>query len=93
MTHRHPVLFVSHGAPDVLLNASATVAAHFAYLTTIADWVTRQGLPAEDARRAGFGKLYLSTDHAGLYEKWGFRYLGQGYHPWGAESRIYERTL
>ena len=35
----------------------------------------------------------LSTDHAGLYEKWGFRYLGQGYHPWGAESRIYERTL
>ena len=48
---------------------------------------------AEDARRAGFGKLYLSTDHAGLYEKWGFRYLGQGYHPWGAESRIYERTL
>ena len=42
---------------------------------------------------AGFGKLYLSTDHAGLYEKWGFRYLGQGYHPWGAESRIYERTL
>ena len=48
---------------------------------------------AEDARRAGFGKLYLSTDHAGLYEKWGFRYLGQGYHPWGAESRIYERAL
>lgn len=48
---------------------------------------------AEDARRAGFGKLYLSTDHAGLYEKWGFRYIGQGYHPWDAESRIYERTL
>ena len=47
----------------------------------------------EDARRAGFGKLYLSTDHAGLYEKWGFRYIGQGYHPWDAESRIYERTL
>jgi len=46
-----------------------------------------------DARRAGFGKLYLSTDHAGLYEKWGFRYIGQGYHPWDAESRIYERTL
>ena len=50
-------------------------------------------IAAEDARRAGFGKLYLSTDHAGLYEKWGFRYIGQGYHPWDAESRIYERTL
>lgn len=48
---------------------------------------------AEDARRAGFGKLYLSTDHGGMYEKWGFRYIGQGYHPWDAESRIYERTL
>ncbi|WP_295935572.1 GNAT family N-acetyltransferase [uncultured Alistipes sp.] len=48
---------------------------------------------AEDARAAGFGKLYLSTDHIGLYEKWDFRYIGQGYHPWGGESRIYERTL
>lgn len=26
MTHRHPVLFVSHGAPDVLLKPGATVA-------------------------------------------------------------------
>lgn len=48
---------------------------------------------AEDARRAGFTALYLSTDHVGLYEKWGFRYLGQGYHPWGGESRIYGREL
>ena len=33
--------------------------------------------------------MYLSTDHVGLYEKWGFRYIGQGYHPWNEESRIY----
>ena len=44
---------------------------------------------AADARRAGFRTMYLSTDHVGLYEKWGFRYIGQGYHPWHEESRIY----
>lgn len=48
---------------------------------------------AEDARRAGFSKLYLCTDHVGLYEKWGFDYVGQGYHPWDEESRIYEQSL
>lgn len=48
---------------------------------------------ADDARQAGFPRLYLSTDHVGLYEKWGFRYIGQGYHPWGETSRIYERAL
>lgn len=48
---------------------------------------------AEDARRAGFSKLYLCTDHVGLYEKWGFDYVGQGYHPWDEESRIYGQSL
>lgn len=48
---------------------------------------------ADDARKAGFRALYLCTDHEGLYEKWGFSYLGQGYHPWEEESRIYERWL
>lgn len=46
-----------------------------------------------DSLNAGFGKLYLSTDHIGYYEKYGFRYIGQGYHPWGDESRIYEIEL
>ncbi len=44
----------------------------------------------EDSKKAGFDNLYLSTDHIGYYEKYGFRYIGQGYHPWGDESRIYE---
>jgi N-acetylglutamate synthase-like GNAT family acetyltransferase len=47
----------------------------------------------EDARTAGFDHLYLSTSHVGYYEKYDFRYIGQGYHPWKAESRIYEFAL
>ena len=47
----------------------------------------------EDAKKAGFAHLYLSTGHIGYYEKYGFKYIGQGYHPWGEESRIYEIEL
>ncbi len=47
----------------------------------------------EDAIKGGFDNLYLSTDHIGYYEKYGFRYIGQGYHPWGEESRIYQIDL
>jgi len=44
----------------------------------------------EDAKKYGFKKSYLCTDHIGYYEKLGFSYLAQGYHPWGDESRIYQ---
>ncbi|MBR4081292.1 MAG: GNAT family N-acetyltransferase [Clostridia bacterium] len=44
----------------------------------------------EDAAAAGFPAVYLCTDHVGYYEKYGFRHVGTGYHPWGDESRIYE---
>lgn len=47
----------------------------------------------QDAARAGFENLYLSTHHIGFYEKFGFDYLGQGYHPWNEESRIYGINL
>lgn len=46
-----------------------------------------------DARTAGFEHVYLCTSHIGYYEKYGFVYIGQGYHPWGEESRIYETSL
>lgn len=47
----------------------------------------------EDAKKAGFKKLYLATDFVGYYEKYGFNYLATGYHPWGESSRIYETSL
>ncbi|MEQ2529476.1 GNAT family N-acetyltransferase [Robertmurraya yapensis] len=43
-----------------------------------------------DAKKAGFNKVFLCTDHIGYYEKYGFTYIGDGYHPWGSSSRIYE---
>ena len=44
----------------------------------------------KDSLKAGFDALYLCTDHIGYYEKYGFQYIGKGYHPWNEESRIYE---
>lgn len=44
----------------------------------------------EDAQKAGFSHLYLSTHHIGYYEKYGFKYIGLGFHPWEEQSRIYE---
>lgn len=44
----------------------------------------------KDTKDFGFKYLNLSTDHIGYYEKYGFKYIGQGYHPWGDNSRIYQ---
>ncbi|MBO1306316.1 GNAT family N-acetyltransferase [Enterococcus sp. 669A] len=44
----------------------------------------------KDSQKLGYQKLYLCTDHVGLYEKMNFTYIGDGFHPWGEKSRIYE---
>ena len=44
----------------------------------------------EDTKAFGYRYLNLCTDHIGYYEKYGFKYIGQGYHPWEEESRIYQ---
>jgi GNAT superfamily N-acetyltransferase len=44
----------------------------------------------QQAAMLGFKKLYLSTDHIGYYEKYKWKFIATGYHPWGEESRIYE---
>lgn len=47
----------------------------------------------KDSKAFGFKHLNLCTDHIGYYEKLGFSYLGQGYHPWEEETRIYQIAL
>ena len=44
----------------------------------------------KEAKRLGFKTLYLCTDHISYYEKYGWEYVGTGFHPWGDESRIYQ---
>jgi N-acetylglutamate synthase-like GNAT family acetyltransferase len=41
----------------------------------------------------GFKYLNLCTTHVDYYEKYAFSYIGQGYHPWNEESRIYQKRL
>ncbi len=47
----------------------------------------------EETKKAKFPALYLCTDHLGYYERFGFEYVGEGYHPWGDSSRIYKADL
>jgi N-acetylglutamate synthase-like GNAT family acetyltransferase len=43
-----------------------------------------------DVAKLGFDNVYLFTDFDGYYEKFGFSYIGDGYHPGGRCSRVYE---
>lgn len=47
----------------------------------------------KDTNQLGFQNLYLCTDHVGYYERYGFEYLAQGFHPWGESSRIYHQRI
>jgi len=48
---------------------------------------------AEEARKQGYQKVYLATDHIGLYEKYGFTYLENRIDVYGEDSRIYAKNL
>ena len=44
----------------------------------------------KESKRLGFDKLYLCTDHNDYYEKYNWRLIGEGYHPWNHVSKLYE---
>lgn len=41
----------------------------------------------------GFEKVYLVSDHDGLYEKYGFRVIDRKMAPWGSEEKIYMKSI
>ena len=41
----------------------------------------------------GFDRVYLTSDHENLYEKYGFTVIGQGKAYWGPVEKIYMRML
>ncbi len=47
----------------------------------------------KDAARIGFGEMYLTTDHDGYYEKFGWIRMEDGFDPSGERSRIYRRQV
>lgn len=47
----------------------------------------------EDVTNIGFNSVYLSTDHIGYYEKYGFKYITDGYYLWGEKTRVYEYKI
>lgn len=47
----------------------------------------------KDTLTIGYTRLYLNTKHTSYYERFGFTYIGECYHPWGDHSRIYKTDL
>ena len=45
------------------------------------------------AKQRGFDKVYVATDHIGLYEKFGYEYLENRIGYWGDDNRVLCKTL
>ena len=45
------------------------------------------------AREEGKNALYVSTDHTGLYEKYGFAFREEALSIYGESARVYEKKL
>ena len=46
----------------------------------------------KEAGRLGFEFVYLTTDHIGYYEKYGFREVGLTTFTWGRPTKVYEHS-
>ena len=47
----------------------------------------------EEAVKKGHARLYISTDHVGLYEKYGYTYLENRLDYWGDDTRVLCKSL
>lgn len=56
-------------------------------------WAGRLLVHSEEcARKLGYSKIYIATDHVGLYEKYGFVYMDNRLDLWGGENRVYYKN-
>ena len=46
-----------------------------------------------EAKASGYSSLFLTTDHEGYYEKYGWRRIEDGYEIDGTKTRIYTKIL
>jgi predicted N-acetyltransferase YhbS len=46
----------------------------------------------EQARRMGYDRVYLLTDHVGYYERYGFEYLCDAFDAKGEAGRVYTKS-
>lgn len=46
----------------------------------------------KEAEKAGFATIYLTTDHHGYYEKYGWNQIENGYERDGTPARIYSKS-
>jgi N-acetylglutamate synthase-like GNAT family acetyltransferase len=46
----------------------------------------------KEAKRVGYTSVYLTTDHIGYYERYGWEYIGNGFEPDGEAARIYKKS-
>ncbi|MGN0804366.1 MAG: GNAT family N-acetyltransferase [Candidatus Coproplasma sp.] len=44
-------------------------------------------------KEGGYNSVHISTDHIGLYEKYGFIYIGNDKDLWGNTSRVYKKEI
>lgn len=47
----------------------------------------------QEAKKQGHSRVYIATDHVGLYEKYGFIYMENRIDVWGEDSRILYKEL
>ena len=47
----------------------------------------------EEAVKRGYSKVYIATDHIGLYEKFGYTYMENRMDYWGDDTRILFKKL
>ena len=47
----------------------------------------------KQAAKLGYGRIYIATDHVGLYEKYGYTYQENRLDYWGDDTRVLYKDL